>query len=113
VHGGGCNCCYRNSTSKHSNQLVYGSGALGSCIAAIEEEKEEEKVAKHHYVQLELIEDRWLVGAEQHNNQLPNRIERISIEFVLRFGDYRNTTISPISVIQVDAQLCSSVLMLI
>jgi hypothetical protein len=56
---------------------------LGSCIAAIEEEKEEEKVAKHHSVQLELIEDRWLVGAEQHNNQLPNRIERISIEFVL------------------------------
>jgi hypothetical protein len=38
---------------KHNNQLVYGRGALGGCIGAIYDEKEEEKGGKHQHVHLE------------------------------------------------------------
>jgi hypothetical protein len=43
--------------------------------------------AKHHHFQLELIDGWWLVGAKQRNNQPPNQIERVSIEFVSWFGE--------------------------
>jgi hypothetical protein len=36
----------------------------GSCTGAIGEEKEEEKGAGHHHIQLELIDGWWLADAE-------------------------------------------------
>jgi hypothetical protein len=59
VHGGGCNCCYSLHQQHLKNitiNLFMDTEQWGSCIGEIDEEKEEEKWAKHHHVQLELIE---------------------------------------------------------
>jgi hypothetical protein len=50
-------------------------GVRRSCIRAIDEENEEERWANIIMFNWNLIDDRWLVGKEQHNNQPPTIAE--------------------------------------
>ena len=82
----------------------------GSGIAAIEQEGEEDG-RKHHNVQLELIGWEGTDGLPTPQTQQPtaelNRegIDQICVA-IWRAIKHRNTTISPTTVIEADAQLC-------
>ena len=70
--------------------LLTDAGRWGSCIRAIDEAKEEE-AATHQHIQLELIDGRWPLGGEQHNNQPRNRIEGDSNKFMLQAAEKRGS----------------------